>query len=385
MFHLRPKPPRTPDPIDLHLPRSWNALTIDQLERICKLLISTANHDREHPESPTTRTSFLTSALMELADLEPVSIAPVSEAYPSGIPTSEDDTTADISTLNSIIHTTIDCQFRDEAKRRRLQTFDGKICPISISTIEIMTLATGYDDGIDPHSKKPIHHDGQLEWLLKPSRLTNFPYPEYKVGEKVYRGPSPMMADVSWRQYRFSSNILSELIKGENMLVKLQHKLGNTVKDGSAAASQLSTLQSNLNQARAQWLANLFTLPVAHIDPETQQPVTDYYYVSDQYERNYKDFLDFPDYKYQAVSLWWQGMIEHLARTYPKVFSRDTPDKNARPADALTVYTRSTATMMKYIGGTEQEVNQTQYTIILQHIQDMADENDRIKEISKKK
>ncbi len=371
MFNLRPKP--QPKPIDLHLPNSWNALSTEQLEGICRLLIQTTRHDQQHPYAPVTRTAFLVQAFMEVAGLEPIGELTLPDGVQLFTQIGTDDDNEPIFAFDpACLASSFDCQFRDEAKRKELQTFDGAIRPICITLSEIMTLATGYDDGFDPDSHRPLHHDGQIEWLLKPSRLTRFPYPEYRVGDKVYHGPSPMMADMSWKQYRFSSNILGDIINGENMLLRLRDKHGSD-------HPQVLQLNAQLNHARANWLANLFTLPVAHIDAETQQPVTDYHYVSDQYDRNHADFLDFPDYKYQAVSLWWQGMMDHLSRVYPKIFARG--GGSVRPSDALTTYTRSTATMMKYIGATESEVNNTLFSIILQHIQDMA-ENDRVKEIS---
>ena len=50
----------------------------------------------------------------------------------------------------------------------------------------------------------------------------------------------------------------------------------------------------------------------------------------------------------------------------------------------LTLYTRQTATMEKYLSTNEEQLNHELYTNVLQHMQDMVDESDRMKEMSRK-
>jgi hypothetical protein len=75
-------------------------------------------------------------------------------------------------------------------------------------------------------------------------------------------------------------------------------------------------------------------------------------------------------------------MMLYLSRQYPKVFRKEKVGK-ANDDDQLKLYTRSTTTMIKYAASNEDEVNRTTYTIILQHINDMAEENERIEQMKK--
>ena len=78
-------------------------------------------------------------------------------------------------------------------------------------------------------------------------------------------------------------------------------------------------------------------------------------------------------------------MMRYLQHRYPKVFRTEKNISKVDPMDdPLKLYSRSTATMIKYAAETEEEVNRTTYTVVLQQMNDMAEENDRIKEMNKK-
>ena len=99
---------------------------------------------------------------------------------------------------------------------------------------------------------------------------------------------------------------------------------------------------------------------------------------------NWRDFAGFSDVKFQCVLFWWTGTMNWLQKKYPKVFRSGSPKKNA-VSNPLELYTRQTATMEKYLGINEEEMNRELYTNVLQHLQDIMDESDRMKALENKK
>lgn len=422
MFNLRPRRKQAPQPINLNLPKSWNQLTPEQIEGVSRILIQ---HARTYTQTGIwNRTELLCQCFFLLSGLEVIEQTPqpplggafpnepqatVPEGSPEGIPETPepDDISDDWETLplkgagGSVL-----CQFVEPEKRRRYQTYDGAIRPIEITLMEIAELTIGH---FELNKKgEPEEVPGPLNWILKPSDLTNFPYPELTVADPpapfrgsnqatvpsvtegnrkianrkslnrtvTLAGPAPLMDGMSWRQYRICSDYMQSLQKFENHLLTIQ-------KNSAAYGTERLNRQRELvDEVRAQFLANLFCRSIRHIDPETGQPTDGYYYVSSQCMDNAYLFRNFPEEKYQAILLWWQGMMRYLSRQYPKVFRTEKKIGKADPLnDPLKLYTRSTTTMIKYTGASEEDVNRTSYSIVLQQMQDMADENDRMKEI----
>lgn len=360
-----------PPPITLNLPKSWNHLDTPQLEFICAQLIDVAKTYTETGVDTTTKA--IAACFFHLAGIEPL----------SAMQTDDDGTQY------------FEAQYTDPEKREQTQTYDGKFIPIRITMSEMLALTTGWDEWDEKHNK-PRHISGALEWINKPSDLTNFPYPLLTLtatavngsttapvpealasGPKVtFEGPAPLMDGTTWRQYRFSAELMGDAMQQENLRARmLQHP-------DKVTPERLAQQETLCKECRARFLANVFNRKVAHINPETGQRETSYFYVSSQCTDNMRYFMDITEVQFQAIAMWWQGMMKYLSRQYPKVFRSGKPD--SRPSDPLSIYTRSTTTMIKYTGGSEEDVNNTTYTIILQHINDMADENDRVKEMQQK-
>ena len=78
--------------------------------------------------------------------------------------------------------------------------------------------------------------------------------------------------------------------------------------------------------------------------------------------------------------------VNHSELTYTchaKALKSTNPKKNT-VSNPLELYTRQTATMEKYLGINEEEMNRELYTNVLQHLQDMMDESDRMKALENK-
>lgn len=340
-------------------------------------------------------------------------------------------------------HTYYTCEYRDLTLRNRYQTVNGSIVPIRIYLNEIMSLAIGdiserditrylkrldhyharIAKGKEAEEPEPPEPQGPLSWLLKPCTLTLFPYPELTLPDPHHdegtkerwlnpntlqpevrtvpptvtlAGPAEMMQDFSWQQYRFACDFMSYLAQLENALLREQKKAPLTppnggmtshaapVSEGSprGLSPRLQHLTQQVQEARAQWLATLFSRPVLHQDERTRQLTYSPTFIPSQCSDNAYLFMDFPEEQFQVISFWWQGMMHYLSQQFPKVF-KSTKVSIGGSDDPFTLYTRSTTTMIKYAATNEDQVNHTTYTIILQHMNDMAEENERIEAMKK--
>ena len=220
----------------------------------------------------------------------------------------------------------------------------------------------------------------QMGWLDKPSNLLMFPYKEYKKwtwkGRHKYEGPSSLMQNFQWRQYRIAGEYMGYFITESNRWVKM--------RESNVSASEIKKQLHAVARAKGLFLATLFNRKVKFVDAETKLIRKEFVYVSSQSIRNWRDFEHFSDVKFQVVLFWWTGTMNWLQKKYPKVFKSTNPKKNT-VANPLELYTRQTATMEKYLGVNEEELNRELYTNVLQHLQDMMDESDRMKELNNKK
>lgn len=406
MFDFLPKRKAAPQPLQLNLPKGWNALSTEHIEGVCRIFVEGAKQMAVSGSFTQielmTRVFFLLSGLEVTAgpfEAEEEDDPEYGRLKPTHVLTKEEpplseESKADLDALIAEGNRWYECQFRDPKIRSRRQAYDGRIVPIKITVAEIQELTIGHYELNKKNEPELI--PGPLGWVMKRSDLTNFPYPTIEVEDThaeaigrgknrhyptiTMQGPNPLMDGTSWRQYRATSDMMQYLTKIENILVQYKK---NSLRYGTERIKRQEAL---VDEVRSQLLANLFLRSIPHIDPETGQQTTDYFYTSNQWSQNAYLFTHFPDEKFQAILLWWQGMMLYLSKQFPKVFRTDkNVGKNAGTNDdPLRLYTRSITTMIKYAAESEEEVNKTTYTVILQHMNDMADENDHLKEIRNK-
>lgn len=309
--------------IDLHMPRDWNAMTVSELETVARILIDAAAEGKGQDV-------IKVELFLALAGLEVIETAnpakPVEEQY------------------------IVVCR---SGKQERLNLHLWQI---------------------DYWMKE------QMKWFESPSTLLTCPYREYVKwswrGRHKYEGPATLMQNFQWRQYRLAGEYFSYYIMESNRLVEMQQR-----KD--VGPKELKKQMHAVARAKGFFLATLFNRRVKYIDTETKLIKRDYVYVSWQSMKNWRDFADFSDIKFQVILFWWSGTMKWLEKKYPKCFRSGDPKKHAK-TDPLTLYTRQTATMEKYLGINEEELGHELYTNVLQHLQDMMDESDRIKAMNNK-
>ncbi len=234
----------------------------------------------------------------------------------------------------------------------------------------------------NPHTKKTT--PGLLDWLENPDSLLIFPIPSVRRAHRplarktTFHGPAPLMDGFTWQRYRIAQDYMANYVNASNRLLSLQ-KMGNRV-----SPADLLTATRNLDLAKALFLATIFNRCITYVEEETGRTRTDYRYQSNQHSDNSIYFRNFPDTDWQIILLWWQGMMHYLSKTYPKVFKVQKVKINKKTTNPLELYTRTTATMEKYISATAAEVDREPYSTILQHLEDITRHNEEMEKINSK-
>lgn len=340
----------SPQRIDLHLPRSWNACTPTELETIARIVATRSMQaDRYHPFNMDDTKVEIFFALAGLEPLEPVNPRlPVEKQY---------------VTVRFIspgwLHPSRMWRFYRNHRNR----------PFTLYLWQINSFI-----------------DQNLKWLDGPSALTIFPYQRitrhaFSRGFRFWRrkrfaGPDALMQDFSWQRYRFANDYMSFFIDQQNAFLRMSQ---HPSKYGS---QQMEKAEKAVDLAKSMFLATVFCGRVRMIDEETQKFRSTYSYQSNQHSDNAIFFRHFPDVQWQVVLFWWSGMMAYLRKKYPHCFKDDKPTKKKQTP--LDLYTRTTATMQKYTSLKEEDVNGQTFHVILQHLEDMARENEELERIRKK-
>ena len=226
---------------------------------------------------------------------------------------------------------------------------------------------------------------GLLDWLDADSGnyLTRFPYPLIKQKAKWYhrskafQGPRQDLDGFSWQQYRFASDMMQTYTKLNNNLVKMK-------KINKFTEEQLQQQAASVQSARNMFLAVIFNTTTNYIDPTTGMKKFDFHYEANQLTANAKYFIDFSETQWQVILFWWSGIMHTLAHRYPHVFKvqKVNNDKLLTP---MEIYTATTATMQKYAGLTEDQVNTQSYSLVLEHLERLSKENEEMEKMRRNK
>lgn len=311
------------DRIDLHLPSGWNELTTEQLEMVAMSVIGTAGGAGELNMNKVKASLFFLFAGLD-----------VTSGCDTGIPVSERYYTVRRSGVKD---------------KREFRLYLSQVC---------------------------YWAEHGLGWLESPCSRLKFPYPTFACRRlfsvRRYSGPATLMQNFSYSQYRVAGEYMSLYVMESNKLSRL------------AAGTRARKMQEEaVCKARAYFLATLFNRRIRYVDRETNLKTKGFMYVAGQGERNWKDFTGFSDVQFQCVLFWWSATMNWLQKRFPKVFKADSPDKNSR-TNPLDLYTRITSNMEKYLGIHEESLNREFYMNVLQHLQNMMDESDRMRELDKK-
>lgn len=213
--------------------------------------------------------------------------------------------------------------------------------------------------------------------------LTRFPYPiigqkaKWYRRAKAFRGPSTDLDGFSWQQYRFASDMMQTYTKLSNNLVKMKQM-------DKFTEEQLQTQAQSVASARNMFLATIFNTTAQYVDPTTGITKYDFHYESKQFTENANYFVNYPEANWQVILFWWTGIMHTLAHRYPHVFKVQKVD-NKKPQTPMEIYTATTATMQKYAGLTEDQVNTQSYSLVLEHLERLSKENEEMEKMRRGK
>lgn len=225
---------------------------------------------------------------------------------------------------------------------------------------------------------------GLMDWLDNKNEmyLTRFPYPVMKRrrsrfrARKVFSGPNNDLDGFSWAQYRFASDTMASYMQISNNLIKMRQM-------GKFSEQQVWQQVRNVDLAKAMFLATIFNARTKYIDTNTGILKYGFRYESNQCSDNACYFRNFPETKWQVILFWWTGMTHVLSKRYPHVFKVQNIKKQ-KPSTPLEVYTATTATIQKYAGLTEDQVNHQSYSLVLEHLERLSKENEEMEKLRRK-
>lgn len=202
-----------------------------------------------------------------------------------------------------------------------------------------------------------------------PERVWRWQWKRWKPTKEYYR-PGELMDGLTWAQYRLANDWMEVYTNASNALILEQEKVAKANPD------RIRELAKQQQEARLEVLAQLF-------------------YVSDPAATGgarpapRRLLRKISEVEWQVVMFWWSSMMQYLKEQYPKCFkSADKKPRSRSKQQPLPIelYTRSMATLQKYLGGmTEDEINAQTAHAILRHLNDMAVEAEEMEKIKRKR
>ena len=311
--------------IDLHLPKSWNQCTTDELEMIAAAII--AEQQRVGRYHPFDWSRVKLDVVLATNNLHVVRNG-------RNVEDSENRNTEE----------------NDAADGVWIVSRSKKEGDFPISTGQLLSLTE------------------MLSWLddeRADKTIFMFPYPEITIeakeqnerkdgGSKFFtlhsslftlQGPPPLLDGYTWREYRWLTDWMQEYMRRTNAHL-------------------------DATSARNEFLAVLF------------KPADGGTVPSDS-------FAGFSPVRWQVILFWWSSLMQLLAKKFPKVFKSQPVGKKQRRPQKDTpwdFYNRVTATIQKYIGGlSAQAVDDQPYGVTLQQLEMMADEAAEMEKLKRKK
>lgn len=363
--------------IDLTVPTAWNQCSTAQLETVVGVYLrQLAEQDRYHPFDAVR---WKTEVFVRLAGLEVIGSDTVGTVPAVGSDAESERTTEGLSPSVSAApqETIYTVRLRD--RRRWWQ----RIWPHTGDRPSVTSQATS-QQGQSPSAPFPLRDwellsfvDGQMKWMDSFTDLLIFPYPRYGwpiitlrwvfnylplPWLHVVRGPAELLQDFSWHDYRMCQQWLDLYVETNSYVASLQGE------------QPTADILQQLKQSREQFLTALFRSR-SYLDI-----VLDTLF---DRQRPLRRLRRMPDVRFQLCLIFWQSMMHYYKGKFPRCF-KEGGGRSQRDQTPLDLYTRSTATLQKYIKKTEAEINAQPFYVILQHLEDMAHEAEEMERISRR-
>ena len=209
----------------------------------------------------------------------------------------------------------------------------------------------------------------QLAWLDAtdakgrplPMPKMMWPYPKrirrwWPLWRREHYAPGELLDGMTWQQYRWINDWMEAYMTTSNQLVAEREKGAK----GSGTSAPLARQEQDI---RLTVLSLMFGCPKWRVR-----------------------LARISEVEWQVVMFWWSSMMQYLKEQYPKCFkSSAKPSRSKQQPLPIELYTRSMATLQKYLGGlTEDEINAQTAHAILRHLNDMAVEAEEMEKLRRK-
>ena len=309
--------------IDLHLPKSWNQCTTDELEMIAAAIIAEQQRVGRYHPFDWSRVKLDVVLAVNRLSIDSLTTDPSPKGEGSSQTIHADAPTRSLSDIESTWL----------VKRPQ----DKKPWPITTGQLVALTERLAWID--DEKADKTIFM---------------FPYPKLTLrrtdgsGSKLstLQGPPPLLDGYTWREYRWLTDWMQEYMRRTNAHL-------------------------DATSAQCEFLAILFK-PKEDGSAEANSPLS---------TLNSQLFTAFDAVKWQVILFWWSSLMQQLQKKFPRVFKSQPVNKKGRQpkqkADTpWDFYNNVTASIQKYIGGLSvQDVDNQPYGVTLKQLEMMADES----------
>jgi len=227
----------------------------------------------------------------------------------------------------------------------------------------------------------------QLAWLdatdakgrALPMPKLMWPYPTrlrhwWPLWKRDYFAPGELMDGMTWQTYRWINDWMEAYTNTANALVQERERIRGT---GSADRSKAT---ASGNQVPVPMIAAL-----VRQEQDIRLTVLSLVFGCPKWRVR---LARISEVEWQVIMFWWSSMMQYLKEQYPKCFKSSDKKPRSRSKQQplpIELYTRSMATLQKYLGGlTEDEINAQTAHAILRHLNDMAVEAEEMEKIRKK-
>ena len=214
-----------------------------------------------------------------------------------------------------------------------------------------------------------------------PTRLRRW-WPLSCLWKKEYLRPGELLDGMTWQTYRWINDWMEVYQQQANALVEARAKAR---RQGSQRGPAPAGRQTQVPVP----LTTLTTL--ARQEAATRTKIVALIFgCSERRARRVTEI------EWQVLMFWWSSMMQYLREQYPKCFKEPPkpsqpgkqprkPRKSAQQPLPIELYTRSMATLQKYLGGlTEEQINAQTAHAILRHLNDMAVEAEEMEKLKHK-
>lgn len=377
--------------IDLTLPKHWNGCNREQLELIADVLREQVERqDRYHPFDMK---NVKIAVFFLLANLEILALPDTSKPLDEQFYLCRVVTPADKKKHRKSDYRKVKSKGKGKDKSKGKGKGDGIYAGIPDNAFPLYLWQINYwlSPKAKTDNKQSAEYIGQgadiLGWLDNKNGtfLTWFPYEEIKrkrygagffARKKAFKGPRTDLDGFSWAQYRFASDMMGTYTQLSNSLIKMQQMKKFTPE-------QMEKQAKNVELAKSMFLAIIFNGEIEYVDTNTGLVRKGFHYDRTQCTDNTDYFKGFPETQWQVILFWWTGTMHALSKRFPHVF-KVQPLNKQKPSTPLEIYTATTATMQKYAGLTEDQVNNQSYSLVLEHLERLSKENEEMEKLRKK-